>query len=742
MAGEDFPVVVVGQDNGDTVQLEVARTDAYFAWACLNGGRRIEYIQSRRKGEKLTHWLQVLIELPADDKKRRSQLRAMALPRKRSVQTGGNPGPTLSPQAKHEPCMRVNGAHKVQVGNDDWDWQPGRSAVTAIVKEEWLVSFLRGMQDIGVRWEMAHPRVAVSRRTTLSAPRKQAGVGIREENFDNDPKLRGKVMVIVDHGCPFAHPAFRRSSGMETRVRYLWLQDSAALRRTSHQPHLARPIKHGTKFKLFPYGWDLRGSQLDALMAQCSQNGTVDEDAVYERLGYDLMEESSSHGAHVMSIACGHPNPLQRRTGEARLFGNSADPASEAQERPHSIHQESPDFAGACDIIFVQLPQGTLEDTSGGGMQAYLIDALLYAFDRVEQDAEVVINCSFGTHAGPHDGSRLMDEALKNVLSQSGLKSPPTIVFPVGNSFNAACHAVGKVSNDTPWTVKVEVPPDKSTDTFIEWWIPIQYPLEDFDIGAKGPRDISLHLSGTSHCSLWRGLGLAGPPLVTLIRTPGATKSHHRIFAVIAPTSTYGGESDAAPYGHWTFALSLKSSNTQEVWVHARIERDDEFFLPQVDRQSRFVVAHQTDTDEPHQESWVSKEASNSPFANIDGVHAVGGLTRPTERDASILKPSNAALLAVYSAASPVDSIQFLAYVDDSSVLWGRLGLGHRERFWSRRNGTSVAAPQVARSLLNTLAAPVVSIVPNEFSWQGNRLSPDGEGLRDLRLGQQRGLPW
>lgn len=719
MAGKHYESVIVGTDVDGFVTLSDASTDGYFVWTCINNGRRVGLVQSSSTSVDTIRYLQVLIELPADPTKRQALIQLAD---------------------SEAPCLRPRGAFKKSTENSSWDWRTNLSYATALVQEDWLVRFIQEMQQLDIRWEMAHPRGNLE--SSRSSRQEKGRVKEFETDFSKDSKLKGKVMVIIDHGCPFAHPEFRRVEATGTRVRYLWLQDSGALRRTPQQPPLARPIKHGTGYTLFPYGWDLRGAQLDELMRQCSQGGEVDEGAVYERLGYDLMRDISSHGAHVMSVACGHPNPLERQKGEAHLFGYGAEPAMEAVETALA-EGDLPDPAGACEIIFIQLPQRAVEDTSGGGMQVFLLDALLYALDRVEPTAEMVINCSFGTHGGPHNGSRMIDKAIQNLLDHSGLNTPPTIIFPVGNSLNAACHAKGHIKGDGNWSVTVNILPDKSTDTFIEWWVPVELDLNSFNLVAQGPRGIHLELPAHNHCSVWSEPGRpdAGP-VVTLIRSLSATQSHHRFLAVIGPTSTLNANGDSAPYGHWSFDLVSTEPALIQVEIQARIERDDAFFHPQVDRQSRFVASHQEDIDKPHLETWISKKGTNSPYTDIPGVKSVGALTRPTEHDTHLASSGISTMLALYSAAAPDGSPHYLAYVDDSSVLWGRLAQGHRARMWVRRNGTSVAAPQVARALINGLSLPTFTVQPNTLSWHGTPLDDESQKLHELRLGGRLGLKW
>ena len=80
----------------------------------------------------------------------------------------------------------------------------------------------------------------------------------------------------------------------------------------------------------------------------------------------------------------------------------------------------------------------------------------------------------------------------------------------------------------------------------------------------------------------------------------------------------------------------------------------------------------------------------------------------------------------------------FIAYADDSEVLLGRNAAGSRTRSAVRRDGSSVAAPQVARALVNA-GGSLPNGAKTDPSFTGSqieRLSAHGILLQGARVGE------
>ena len=744
------------------VQVPIAGTDPYFVWSALNAGRRVAMLRPSKPASRAAKaaaqnpwvvactpkkytppnaFLQVLIQVAtgkdedaSEDQGRRESLNKHIQDSKSGLRLRGvfkDSAVGAQNRARHRSKHRALRA----------DTQ----FVSGIVADWWLGCFLERIGSECVRWEMAHARSPIDVKPPPLGP---AFALALEHAFaadddaatwnQDDKLLGGKVMVIIDYGCPFAHPAFKSTDGAGSRVRYVWFQGYDAI-----SADLPRPFRHRSGARLFPYGKELRGSIIDTLMASHTEAGC------YEALGYDLMREASSHGGHVMSIACGGPNPLARQAGEDWLCGFGSGPQTSADEN---------DDASAAKIIFIELPRQTVGDTSGGAMNVHLMDALYYVLERTTDSADITVNCSFGSHGGPHDNSSLMEQALEDVLARRP-KGSFKLVVPMGNAFNSACHAFAAVTKDQPLRAAIDVPADKSTDTFVEVWFPrsvsegdrsLDQRLDEFSIELTAPTGQVLRPSPGDTAACWFAPMSGDSPSVTVVQTAAATATRHRMLVVIAPTWQKPSQADQglAPYGHWQIAVRRKSSGTG-VPVDIWIERDDAIFEPPVDRQSRFVTGKQVDAAEDFGTGPVSKASSNTSYGSGPMVLVAGAYVRPTRRDDQFTRAGTRPVLAAYSSAGPSqphlaqNKPDALAAVDDSAVLWGRNAAANLGRGWVRRNGTSVAAPQLARHLLNggTLNG-LSSFAPSLAGARGDGLSTAGAALQAYRVGRARALFW
>jgi Subtilase family len=196
---------------------------------------------------------------------------------------------------------------------------------------------------------------------------------------------------IVDWGCDFDHPNFKRSDG-STRLFALWDQ------RESTAFGSPRPYGYGTVYS---------SAEIDDALR------TADP---YDALGYHPADadrgDSGAHGTFVMDIAAGNG-----------LAGGPAGIAPDA------------------DLIFVHLA-----DRGTGGL-ANLGDSvrILEAVDFIARTAAQrpwVINLSVGRHGGPHDGTTLAELALDFSLRAA---SGRFIVQSTGNYFDKSCHASGRL---------------------------------------------------------------------------------------------------------------------------------------------------------------------------------------------------------------------------------------------------------------------------------------------------------
>ena len=116
------------------------------------------------------------------------------------------------------------------------------------------------------------------------------------------------------------------------------------------------------------------------------------------------------------------------------------------------------------------------------------MSGLLYILNRARRftrdgtpDGEpspVVINFSFGTIAGPHDGThqleRLFDEAVERQGNPDFVDPPQVIrlIIPAGNSHQFRCHAKFPTELNSSVTLKWRLQPDDHSPNWLHIWLP------------------------------------------------------------------------------------------------------------------------------------------------------------------------------------------------------------------------------------------------------------------------------
>jgi hypothetical protein len=337
------------------------------------------------------------------------------------------------------------------------------------------------------------------------------------------PLLRGKVLGIIDGGLAFAHANFLRNG--RTRIRHFWRQDRAGV---------------GTVPAALGYGHELTGAEIDRVMQANVFGGLVDETAVYAhfQMGMEL-NKRINHGTHVLDIAAGP------RTVLAQIAG--APPFPEA---PPTWAMANDD-ASRCDILAVQLDWDTVLDTSGGSMNVHIMDGLMYMLSRCESSARLVVNLSWGTLSGPHDGSSVLEAAMDQLI---GLKAGRLqIILPASNSYQARTHANATLSRGESLTLHWRGQPDDETQSFLELWIP------------QGARGVTVQVTPPGRAGLpplaWGESGTwnntDGKPLCALIYPTSVAIGANGTCTLLAltPTFSFGKHVATAPAGIWQVTL-------------------------------------------------------------------------------------------------------------------------------------------------------------------------------------------
>jgi Subtilase family len=498
----------------------------------------------------------------------------------------------------------------------------------------------------------------------------------------------GAAIAVVDAGCPFLHDSFE-SVTQGTRVAAIWDQGSDPMddwpddkleRLKSLQPGWPWRMPKG-----FNTGRELVRDALDAI-ATCvrRRQPALDETDVYRGIDFMLDYEDArrrtwfaTHGGHVLSMAAGKPDPLRR-------------------QRPPA---EQKDPAQAADLVFVQLPMQVAMDSGGGSLAPHLLDGVRYAMSLMkEPDSPLVVNISYGGQAGPHDGSSLIEGALDELIERR--RNNFAVVLAAGNSRETACHAKRQLRPGYSVMLRLAVPAGDSTDSFVEIWYAAprekhwqvqcraRTPGHDWGPWVQPGHEVLLRETST------------GREVVAMLRhdrvVPNGARS--MILFGLGPTALPPEVPGAlCEPGEWAIELRLhpvaaapsapaKASPPPTVDLDAWIERDDP------SPSSVRPIAAFLDQDANDDIDTCSSIAS--------GRHTVtvGGFNLQTDEEAAYSARGQRG--GASGGTTPV----VLAACEEDSVTPTIAAAATRSADSYRLNGTSVAAPVLARRLFNALS--------------------------------------
>ncbi|HXV94291.1 MAG TPA: hypothetical protein VD813_13385, partial [Pseudonocardia sp.] len=360
------------------------------------------------------------------------------------------------------------------------------------------------------------------------------------------------VLGVVDDGIAFANERFRRRDDpTRTRFDYLWLQGAP----------------RGGRRSDLPFGRELSGPEIDALLADHSFGAGVDEASLYRAIGLNDRRSAEvqslgargSHGTAVADLAGGN-RPGERFMDKVALMG-------------------------------VTLPARITQDTAGTFLELYVMLAIGRILDRVAALAArnrasypVVINISYALTAGPMDGSAAIDRFIRHLAANP----PPgvaSLAFTVAAGNHRQDRTHGRLAlpgrGRTP-PLAWRVAPDDRTPSFVELWVegPARRPstgpvaLELVPPGfaaAPPPPDVPFdHYVELMHGGRrlarvyhgWQDKPSGGQPPPRCARV---------VLAVPATAGEAGRET--APAGDWTIRLDNRGAPAQRVDLH--VQRDD-----------------------------------------------------------------------------------------------------------------------------------------------------------------------
>ena len=497
------------------------------------------------------------------------------------------------------------------------------------------------------------------------------------------------IGALIDNDIGFLNHRFRKTTD-RTRLSAIWLQSRERL--------------HESIFGLGVHihvGRVLTGRDIDDLITDTRKS----ERSIYHEINTDLHTVAAfkepppidGHGSSVADLAFGGDR--------------SGDP-----------------------LLAVQLPPEAAMDTSGTTSESYIVQGFRWLCARARRlslRSPLVVNISYGTLAGPKDGSKFLEEQIRREILLAELYGQTVhVVYAFGNSRNQ--RQVARITVPPCQTVSAPhwiVPPDNPFPTFME----IRAVKEQAGVKrlAAPPDGLRVMLTAPNAAAGLDGTAPpndALPPLTggadtapcRLYHVPGRTPPDRPeqpgyLMLAIAPTGhlPYAMPVDpraslaSAPSGAWD--LQFENPSDQPLDLVLQIQRGDSApgFLTG-GRQSFFdgtIVPHIQDdvlirdvtaplTNQGTNSSYTTAILGNDPASRR--IHTAGADLRFYSEDIRAEYSGEGAEWAAIkdpSATAQVDTIA-LAGLDASGTYSGTR---------TRLSGTSAAAASVSRRLAETL---------------------------------------
>jgi subtilisin family serine protease len=410
------------------------------------------------------------------------------------------------------------------------------------------------------------------------------------------------------------------------------------------------------------------------------------------------------------------------------------------------VRRTTTDAAMQADLIGVQMPRATVQDTTGGAMCVHVLDAIHFILGNAMASVgnqnppqllarPTVINMSYGTNAGAHDGTSILESAFDELMHiRDGRLA---IVMPAGNQYESRGHAHFSLESKQPeQTLNWRLQPDDASPNFLEIW-PDAELASDIEITVTSPSGqlqkpkmvskVKSQYEDASGKVIW---GIFSP-------TPNAQSKSKRVWllAMASTRKRYGDNNPVVEHGCWKIKISLKKGSKQRGSVHAWIERDD--FVAgyrKRGRQSYFEDACYEKFGQSYLEpkdldaSYIKRSGSFNSVANGAHPFVVGAWVRKTDQ------------VAAYSGASPAfgrKGPDCVAQGEATKNLHGIRSIGNFGTTVVRASGTSFAAPIVTRLLVHQMTASNTNgATPNLGDLKNGLL--DKTNPADSR----RGYPW
>ncbi|MCH2164571.1 MAG: hypothetical protein MK098_07945 [Marinovum sp.] len=517
------------------------------------------------------------------------------------------------------------------------------------------------------------------------------------------------LLGVIDTGIPLHHRRFRLPSG-ESRFLAAWQQ--SAQWDTLSQGYL-------------PFGRELYRTDIEDHLLTASRSkdlqGSVDEAAFNRAAGLveplrprgqgnrDL-DHPNAHGAHVLDLAGGF------------------DPTTQTDE------------AARCRILAVNLPPPFSHGPHGNFLQFFA----LLAVERIVALAEaawiarfgdapgrfpLVINFSYGMHAGPKDGALPFEAAIRDLMQgYSDRGGALRLCMPSGNN-----NLERNTARITPpanglVTLNWRITPEDHTSNLVELWSqPKASPpmggamsLSLTEPGTKRkelpafPSDKDGHLV-SGYCDLTNTKGDVIARAYVRPRIDGRGEHRVQFILCVAPSAMKEPLSGVgtAPAGAWEIGIAWPGNRDTWIDAHVQVDQSAELFSD-TGRRAYFEDAAYRGRDNmgklidsypypyrplPPPASPIRRRGTHNPLATSPGIVMVAGYEAKSGAPANY---SGASWDEAVAAGHTPDITVALPSEDAKSV-FGLLAAGSSDGALTAYRGTSMATGLASRRIVEEM---------------------------------------
>lgn len=542
------------------------------------------------------------------------------------------------------------------------------------------------------RFELQRPTVPERARPIRPVP-------VRPGSQHPQRARAGKTLIgVIDSGCPFAHRQLRNRDGGGTRLLNIWDQDA--------NPAFASPQGGGTRPTDLGYGCEVSRGHLDALIAACTRDGVVAEAACYELAGYGDLRSRFTHGAAVLGLLAG-PRTLGARTAQS--------------PKQPPTWCDADDEASRADIVFVQLPRDAVQDSSSAGLPRLILDGLRYILSCASDETRrIVVNISDGSSRGTHDGQSIIEQAMLALRREQPEDRELHIVIASGNSYDEERHAqLDRLKKGRSDAMVLRLQPCSEAPSYVVVRLPPQADGVRIRVLPPGLEASAAADVAAGQARAWPASGDA--KCAVIFPAPRAGAATLALIA-FAPTASAQRGRPVAPSGNWTIYLECKREIGEPVHFYVTRSQQNPGALAR-GKQAVFVDA------DGQYDAWRylqrAKQDATPPVSSIRRLGTLNSLAvTPIGHGvwvvaSYLLRTGEPAL---YASAGPAAGARparggpdVSAPTDGSRASPGIRAMGVRSGETVQVTGTSFAAPQVARELVNfgMLPAVLTQPVPN-----------------------------